>query len=575
MKLIIREYLAGLRERNELDALLPDLLSQMGLDVFSKPGVGGRQYGVDVAAIGSIDGGPETVYLFSVKSGDLGRTDWDSASPQSLRPSLNSIIDTYIGSHLPAPYRGKPIDICLCFGGNIKETVRLDVSSYISQNTKGNISFSEWNGEKLANLIERHFLREELLPERCRALLRKSVAILDEPDASYANFKRLIHLLLSDGTLSAEELLMSLRQAYLCLWILFSWSRDQNNVESSYVSSELCVLHSWDKCKELFAGTTKTHISIRNTFNAIQLLHVQISANYMGRCVLPYTNKLHALSAAVFPSCSTDVNLKMFDVLGRVATLGLWNIWVFESLTGDERSSEYGVSIVETIRGLQRCISEMIISNPVLNTPCKDDQGIDIALAVWFLSLDFGVEIFVGDWLNQILGAARYQIATKNKYPCNLDDYYKLIEHPQNSDVYFQEVTAGSILYPYLALLAALIGDEEAFNRVRSIKKEFLEHCNFQIWFPDVNSEDAFYSNKSSHGATLSHVSMEGEDGMSRFLDMVFKECEEAEGFNSLSAVKLRHWPLVVMACRHYRYPLPVHFFKGRYVQLKSNLTVA
>ncbi|MEI8704845.1 hypothetical protein [Pseudoalteromonas sp. B62] len=56
MKLIIREYLANLKERKELDALLPDLLSQMGLDVFSKPDVGGRQYGVDVAAFGSIDG---------------------------------------------------------------------------------------------------------------------------------------------------------------------------------------------------------------------------------------------------------------------------------------------------------------------------------------------------------------------------------------------------------------------------------------------------------------------------------------------------------------------------------------
>ena len=44
MKLIIREYLAGLRERDELDALLPDLLSQMGLDVFSKPAVGGRHW---------------------------------------------------------------------------------------------------------------------------------------------------------------------------------------------------------------------------------------------------------------------------------------------------------------------------------------------------------------------------------------------------------------------------------------------------------------------------------------------------------------------------------------------------
>lgn len=31
MKLILKDYLASLKERNELDALLPTLLSQMGL----------------------------------------------------------------------------------------------------------------------------------------------------------------------------------------------------------------------------------------------------------------------------------------------------------------------------------------------------------------------------------------------------------------------------------------------------------------------------------------------------------------------------------------------------------------
>ena len=172
MKLIIREYLASLRERNELDALLPDLLSQMGLDVFSKPSIGGRQYGVDIAAIGRLDGGEETVYLFSVKSGDLNRTDWNGGSVQALRPSLDDILDTYIPTHLPVEHKDKPIEICLCFGGIIKETVRQDVTSYENRYTTEKIKFSEWNGEKLANYIEEYLLREELLPEKCRPLLR-------------------------------------------------------------------------------------------------------------------------------------------------------------------------------------------------------------------------------------------------------------------------------------------------------------------------------------------------------------------------------------------------------------------
>ena len=43
MKLIIQEYLASLKERGELDAILPDLLSELGLNVYSRPRRGTRQ----------------------------------------------------------------------------------------------------------------------------------------------------------------------------------------------------------------------------------------------------------------------------------------------------------------------------------------------------------------------------------------------------------------------------------------------------------------------------------------------------------------------------------------------------
>ena len=178
MKLIIREYLASLKERKELDVLLPDLLSQMGLIVFSKAGIGNRQYGVDVAAFGCIDDNLEKVYLFSIKSGDLGRKDWDAGLPADLRPSLQEILDVYIPTHIPNEYKDKPIEICLCFGGDLKEDIRLNVTSFIKNNTKGNISFIEWGGEKLAQYIEQFFLKEELLPEQYRSYLRKSLCLL-------------------------------------------------------------------------------------------------------------------------------------------------------------------------------------------------------------------------------------------------------------------------------------------------------------------------------------------------------------------------------------------------------------
>src|SRR6267142_1750582 len=99
MKLILSQYIRGLRERDEFDRLLPDLLLTMGYVPISKPQVGIRQYGVDLAAIGVHEDGIEELLLIVIKRGDIGRTDWDSG-PQSVRPSLNEVIDVYLKTHI-------------------------------------------------------------------------------------------------------------------------------------------------------------------------------------------------------------------------------------------------------------------------------------------------------------------------------------------------------------------------------------------------------------------------------------------------------------------------------------------
>ena len=50
LALVIAEYLRTLKERNELDRLLPDLLVEMGYVPISRPQTGNRQFGVDIAA---------------------------------------------------------------------------------------------------------------------------------------------------------------------------------------------------------------------------------------------------------------------------------------------------------------------------------------------------------------------------------------------------------------------------------------------------------------------------------------------------------------------------------------------
>lgn len=560
MKLIIRQYLASLKERDELDAMLPDLLSQLGLNVYSRPGRGTRQDGVDVAAAGSLDGGAEKVYLFSIKAGDLTRSSWDGDAVQSLRPSLNEILDTYIPNRLPNEHIDKDVVVCLCFGGDIQEQVRPQVEGYIKQNKRDNLTFEEWNGDKLASLILSSFLREDLLPQSARSQLRKSLALLDEPEASYQYFSDLIRSLSSSESTKDKNQITAIRQMNICLWILFVWARDAGNLESAYLSSELALLNAWKIARAYSAKTTKAAKAIQLAFRSILVVYRQISSQYLGEKILPHTHKRHALSAAVHPSCSLDVNLKLFDVLGRLAIGGIWAYWSTQQVDDDE--NEILDQMWGEVQSISVAVKQLISNNPALFLPIKDDQAIDMAIAVLLLVVDSNNHNDIRKWLSELVKRATFAYQINSQYPCNLSSYAELLEHPQqNNENYHQEVTNGSILFPMIALCAALLGDNDLYKQVQSIKQKHLSHSNFQFWYPDESSEEHFYSNSDAHGATLSHACIERSGD--EFMKQAFIECDHSPHFKTLSAVEIGFWPLILVACRHYRIPVPLHLMEG------------
>lgn len=563
MKLIIKQYLASLEERDELDAILPDLLSQMGLIVFSRPGRGTRQDGVDVAAVGRTDKGPVKVYLFSIKPGDLTRTLWDGDSVQSLRPSLNEILDSYIPNRLPEEHKDKEVVICLCLGGDIQEQVRPQVEGYIKglkkRYGKGKISFEEWNGDKLASLIQTFFLREELLPERAQTQLRKSLALLDEPQSSFLHFSSLVKSLTNSIGETSKAKLTVIRQIYICLWILFAWARDAGNLEAAYLASEFALLNVWEIVKPFFEKRTKSAEAIQIAFSSILAVYQQISSHYLVK-LLPHTITRHSLSSATNASCSLDVNLKLFDVLGRVALRGIWSYWtLFQTREEDKVIRDALLSGVQMASG---AVIQMIRNNPVLLLPIKDDQSIDISIAILLLMFDRNYHNEIIGWLSEIVDRSRFAHRVNGQYPCILQSYSDLLSHPKIDDEeYKQRVTSGSILFPAIGLWTSLLGNMDLYKKVQGLKEEFLKHCNFQFWYADDSSENLFYTNGDAHGATLSNACI--ELSAKDYLDQIFGECEHTPYYRSLSAVKSGLWPIVLVACRHYRVPIPVHLWEG------------
>lgn len=561
MKLIIKDYLASLRERGELDAVLPDLLSQMGLNVYSRPGIGTRQDGVDVGAVGSLDGGPEKVYLFSIKPGNLTRDNWDIGGVQALRPSLNEILDAYIPTKLPTEHRGKDIVICVAIGGDVDEQVSVDLRNFIAKNTKDNISFAEWNGDKIADYIQANFLREDLLPEHARSRLRKSLALLDEPEASYRHFASLIRSVAAVDDKKDAQRIRAIRQMCICLWILFAWARDAKNAEAAYLSAELTLLYAWNIAKITAGKKTRAAQAVEAAYFSIFSAYHQICNEFLGTNVLPHVGKLHGLSSAIHGACGLDINLKLFDILGRLGVDGIWAYW--GALRCKDGEDEQRNARLDEAKKLAAAVKSFIQNNPALLLPAKDSHAIDISFALSLLSLDSSNREFLLNWLSEMVDRARFSLAANGRYPCVAHSYSELLEHPKPAEdkEYRENATSGSVLYPMIALWAALLEDDELYGKVAALQKEHLPHCTFQLWYPDERSEERFYTNPDAHGAVTANLTLARPK--EQFLNEAFDECEATPHFKELSAVKFGWWALLLVACRHYRLPMPLHLLQG------------
>ncbi|MBP0607723.1 MULTISPECIES: hypothetical protein [Burkholderia] len=567
MKLIIKEYLASLRERNELDAVLPDMLTELGFQVYSRPSRGTRQYGVDIAAVGTDEDGIRKVYLFSVKSGNLTRSEWNSASPQSLRPSLDEIIDHYVGTRIPAEYQTLPIAICLCFGGDIDEQVRAEVTGYIKRNETERIKYEQWNGDKLAELILSGLLREEILPAQLRAHLRKAAAMVEEPEISVEHFRALVIDIVKDNNIKDAEKLARARLVNICLWILYGWAREAGNVEAAYVASEFSVLEMWRYLHGLIEAPTARATDASLLLNSLIELHFDIWDDFYRVKLQPHVGTRHAIASAVSSHVAVDVNLKLFDVLGRTAQRGLWEIWRYSGLGNlpARLPDDASASVDECIRELVAMIS----NNQVLLSPIADAQVIDISAALTLFACRAPFSATISDWLKGIADRVIFNYHNHTGYPTSASDYWELVEHSgKTTDEHRTSATEASVLLPTLALWANAVGNKEVSDQIAAFKRKHLAHCNFQLWLPGSDSDSFLYSGGRHHGAALSHVPVTEEANVT--LNFVRTECERETAFDSLSAVRLGHWPIVVMACRHYRLPLPPQLWLTLFAEMAS-----
>lgn len=545
---IVREFFRGLKERDELDAIIPELLTAMGYEVLSRPMVGTRQYGSDVAAIGTDDDGQRKLLLFSIKRGDLNRREWDGDADQALRQSLNEIRDAYLAGVAPA-HRGLPVVVVITIGGIVLENTLPMVNGYMAAETRPGLEFRLWTGDTLTAKVVEGAMREEVFPEALRTLLRRAAALVEEPEAAVGQFARLLSRVADDDS---QDAIPRVRTLYLALWILTVWGREAGNLDAPYRASELVVLRCWELLWPVIEADGGRKLEASHALHEVILLHLRIWDELYRDKVLLHASSLHALSFAVWSHESVDVNLAMFETVGRVAMGGLWRLWMSQPLgTAPDAIDGPPADLLSIAEG----VAQMAGSNPALLTPVTEFQGVDLSLALMLLAAVPDTRGEAATWVQETSRATRLAHARRRDYPVRTTDYESLISDETPDDDAWRDATAASIVQPILAAFAWGLSKPEIATEIDEFQKSELGHCNFQTWVVNAGTDAKLWRGGELTGSSRGGLTI-GPEG-TKLIETLRREVSENAAHATLSAMRLDHWPVLLLACRVHRLPPP------------------
>ena len=259
---------------------------------------------------------------------------------------------------------------------------------------------------------------------------------------------------------------------------------------------------------------------------------------------------------AVRTRSAVDVNLKLFDILGRIALTGIWAHW----LISHDPDAEYRASAQDQVAKWAAMGYQLIANNQALFLPLQDEQAIEIALFLVSVGILNANKHDAYPWLHSMVRGLVFTVRTHGRYPCVFTDYRDLIAHPRDrTDDYRKEATSGSILIPLLAAFLSALGDTEALEQLVDLKAKELEHCTLQLWMPDKESEGGIYRGARDHGSALCDLPLSATG--TELIKIVSDACSQSKDFDGLSAIATGYWPIVLTACRHYRLPVPPQFW--------------
>jgi len=555
MKLIIREYLALLKESDELDRLLPDLLLSMTIPPISHAQKGVRQAGVDVAAVGKDpDTGKKTLFLFVIKQGDMRRSDWNNGQ-QAVRPSLDEVKDVYLNNNVAPRHKKLPIKIVVCTGGDLKQDCQQDWTGYRKNNEKkGVLEYDFWGGSEFSIFIEKYLFNENVLPSEFQSKFRKTLALLSDPDYDFSDYYFILDALLlradyGDITkkFTQNKILKSFRTINLCQNIIFFWAKSEDNIRPAIYCSERTVLNAWDVIRRYEIYKNKKILSAYMDLHGT-LIHVynDYAKKVQGHCNVK--NGFSGYSNDYILEC-----LSIFENLGFLSTSGL--------LFLSQASLEKNNTLFEASKAVMEMLKSYISNQMAAHSPCYDGHIIEISEAIYLLHY-FEEDEFIENWIQEIINSVSFSYRYMNKYfPIHSDSFDDLVELNSAENINKKQFFELSTLLPILSQWCVALGQDETYLMIQKLATENFPDCTMQIWYPDEETDALLYSSNAAHESGNVEAPLSLSVSIQEMKSRIKLVQEKTILLDEFSSCKLGLPFLPILASRHFRTPmLPIYW---------------
>lgn len=247
--IIVREYLASLKEDSELDYLFPILLNLMGFSIIqtAKESKGQSQYGKDIIAVGKDEKGIKHKWYFELKGySDKDITQSNYSKPDGIRESIIEAKDTFFKDSTIPGFNELPTKIVVVHNGVLKTNIRDTFEGFISKEFKEG-EFERWDIYHLTDIFSKYLFNEYLLSDDVsNRLLKKTLAFLDSPDNEYLEFKELVTIQFNKiENIKSRAFKKLFATLNLLNSIIFHYSKENNYLVPAKECSKFLILKTW------------------------------------------------------------------------------------------------------------------------------------------------------------------------------------------------------------------------------------------------------------------------------------------------------------------------------------------